>query len=98
MLQHVCITKDISHYAFDVLKRCFLKHMSKNRNYQALVYFRVNQNMYHITNKDEIKSLTETAKPDKTKINSDYFKDAHESTNIFEKSYPLMKIIVLIIF
>jgi hypothetical protein len=38
--------------------------------------------MYHIIEKDEVKSLVETAKAIETKINSDLF-EQNESTNIF---------------
>jgi hypothetical protein len=73
MLHHVCVTKDISMYAFDAKKRCFLKHLSKSQNYKALVYYCINNHMYHIIEKDEVKSLVETAKAIETKINSDLF-------------------------
>jgi hypothetical protein len=67
-LQHVCETLDISHYAYDILKKCFLKYVSKNRNHPALVYYCVNNHMYNISDKDEIKSLIETAKSTESKI------------------------------
>ena len=38
--------------------------------------------MYHIIDKNEVKSLVETAKAIETKINSDLF-EQNESTNIF---------------
>jgi hypothetical protein len=82
MLHHVCVTKDISMYAFDAKKRCFLKHLSKSQNYKALVYYCINNHMYHIIERDEVKSLVETAKAIETKINSDLF-EQNESTNIF---------------
>ena len=82
MLHHVCVKKDISMYAFDLKKRCFLKHLSKNQNHKALVYYCINNHMYHIIDKQEVKSLVETAKDIETKINSDLF-EKEEVKNVF---------------
>jgi hypothetical protein len=83
-LQHICIKKDISHYAVDLNRKCFLKHVSINQNYPALVYFAVNEHMYHITNKEEVKSLIASAVAQGCTINSICF-DQYEKKNIFQE-------------
>ena len=49
MLCKICEHYDISHYAFDITKQFFLKYVSKNKNYDALVYYCVNGHMYWIS-------------------------------------------------
>lgn len=84
-LYHVCKKKDISLYAFDITKKCFLKYVSKNRNYKALVYYAINNHMY-LVNNEIAQSLIKTAVDIETKINSIYFDDEYEEAeNIFDK-------------
>lgn len=87
-LHYVCKKKDISHYAFDVTKKCFLKYVSKNRNYQALVYYAINNHMYHVKNPETALSLIKSAVDIETKINSIYF-EQEESTNIFSSELEI---------
>ena len=86
MIEHVCKVKDISMYGFDVQRKCFIKHISKNRNYPALVYYCINNHMYHIIDNAEVKSLIETAKGIESKLNSVMFEN-EESKNIFAQGY-----------
>jgi len=58
----ICQKFDIAHYAFDVKKNCFIKNISRNSNYKALVYFAVNNHMYLILDSAVRKSLIERAK------------------------------------
>jgi len=58
----ICEKYDIAHYAFDVKKNCFIKHISRNSNYKALVYFAVNNHMYLILDSAVRKSLIERTK------------------------------------
>jgi hypothetical protein len=44
----ICEKFNISHYAFDVTKSCFIKYLSTNRNHKALIYFAVSNRMYLI--------------------------------------------------
>ena len=88
MLHHVCVKKDISMYAFDLKKRCFLKHISKSQNYRALVYYCANNHMYQIIDKDEVKSLVETAKSIEYKLNTDLFEN-EEAESIFSSKLKI---------
>jgi 5-methylcytosine-specific restriction endonuclease McrA len=81
-LHHVCKKKDISHYSFDITKKCFLKYVSKNQNYKALVYYAINNHMYHIKNPEIAHSLIRSAVDIETKINSIYF-EQDEKKNMF---------------
>ena len=86
MLQHVCEKLGISHYAFDITKKCFLKHIAPNRNYPALVYYCVNNHMYHISDKQAALEHTRKARDIETKIISQMlnFDEEDDKANRFE--------------
>lgn len=88
-LYYVCQQKDISHYAFDYTKQCFLKYVSKNRNYEALTYYCLNNHMYHIKDKEAALSLIRSAINVESKINSVFFDEDNnkeeKKKNIFDK-------------
>jgi len=58
----ICERYDISHYALDINKSCFVKYISKNRNNKALVYFAINGHMYLILDDAVRKSLIKEQK------------------------------------
>ena len=83
MMHYICKHFDIGHYCFDINKACYLRYESKNRNYPALVYYAVNNHMYHITNKTVVKSLIETAKDKELTILTSAFTDEEEKEDKF---------------
>ena len=61
-IEYLCKKYHISHYAYDICNKNFLKYVSKTRNYPALAYYAVDNHMYLIKDKDLVKSLVEKAK------------------------------------
>jgi 5-methylcytosine-specific restriction endonuclease McrA len=61
-IDYLCRKYDISHYAYDILQKCFIKYVSKNQNLPALCYYAVDHHMYLIKDAKLIKSLVEKAK------------------------------------
>ena len=70
MIKYICKKLNISMYAFDITKQCFLKTISTNRNYPAFIFYAVSNHCYHITDKEETKTLVEKAKDIEHKIKS----------------------------
>ena len=87
MLKQICERLDISHYCFDITRKCFSKSISKNRNYPALIYYCINNHMYWISNRDEANSLVQQAKDAETKIKSHCIQE--EETAKANKQYPI---------
>ena len=83
-INSICEKYDITHYAFDVNKSCFIKHMSTNRNHKALIYFAVNNHMYLILDKVMRKSLVEKVKVKENFNTSMLDNDDNEKENIFD--------------
>ena len=68
MLRKICELEDISHYCFDVTRKCFSKYVSKNRNFKALIYYCINNHMYWIADQAAANSLIKKARDVETKI------------------------------
>ena len=100
-LQSICIKYKISHYAYDIYNKCFLKNIG-NRNYPVLCNYGIHDHQYLIQNKDKVKSLVEKSKKLKN-INfssSNLDKDEKKYTfwMIFMKilMYAIFKIIIVL--
>lgn len=85
-VQYLCKFYDVTHYCYDVTKKCILKNISKSRNRKSLCYFAVNGHMYLITDENMKKSMMEKAKDNNDKIKTVLIDDVTASKqNIFEK-------------
>ncbi len=60
-LEHICKLYDISHYAYDINNECFMNHILKNQNHNALIYNSIDNHMY-LVREEHKKSLAEKAK------------------------------------
>ena len=84
MLKQICMREDISHYCFDITRKCFSKHVSKHRNYPSLVYYCINNHMYWISNKETAYNLVQQARETETKIKSHCIQEEEtKKTNIY---------------
>lgn len=83
-IQELCKKYDITHYAYDAQEKCFMKHVSKNRNHKALVYYAIDNHMYLIKDKNTVKSLSEKAKSE-TNVNTSML-EKEKNVNRFEES------------
>ena len=84
MLLKICEKLDISHYAFDVTRKCFLKYVSKSRHFEPLVYYCVNNHMYWIADKEASLSLIRNSQDIQTKFKSICLTDENvDKVNIY---------------
>jgi len=72
MLKYICKKLNISMYAFDINKQCFLKTIATHRNYPVFIFYAVSNHCYHIRNPEITKSLVEQEKDIEHKIKSNY--------------------------
>jgi hypothetical protein len=93
MLKKICEHEGISHYCFDITRKCFSKSIAKSRNYPALIYYAINNHMYWISDKDEAIRLVNQAKDAETKIKSHVIEeDQKKRVNIYlEEDRPIFE-------
>jgi len=101
MLRKICEIEDISHYCFDITRKCFSKYVSKHRNFKALIYYCINNHMYWISDEAAASSLIKKARDVETKIKSNCIKEdiTKPTENIFKRDIyentPISKIMEL---
>ena len=86
-IKHVCEKLDIAMYAYDLSQKCFLKHVSKNRNYPSLVYYAINNHMYHVTDNEKVSSLIAQARKTQNHLSSTCL-STKEPKDCFTKGSP----------
>ena len=85
MLKQICELEDISHYCFDITRKCFSKYVSRHRNFPALIYYCINNHMYWVSDKDKANALVKKARDIETKIRSQCIKEEDQvQKNIYE--------------
>jgi len=85
MLLKICEKLDISHYAFDVTRKCFFKYVSKCHNYEPLVYYAVNNHMHWVSDKNASLSLIRNSQDINTKFKSICLTDDEtDKVNIYD--------------
>lgn len=82
-LQWFCQQKNISHYGYDILNKCYIKNKSTNRNYSALCYYNINDHMYLITDKKLRESMMKRAAEINTSVVKTSLIDEFKTKNIF---------------
>jgi len=81
----ICKRLDISHYAFDITRKCFLKYASKTRNFEQLVYYAINKHMYWVSDKNASLSLIRNSQDINTKFKSICLTDEEtDKVNIYD--------------
>ena len=85
MLLKICEKLDISHYSFDVTRKCFLKYVRKSHNYEPLVYYAINSHMYWVSDKNAALSLIRNSQDINTKFKSICLTDDEtDKVNIYD--------------
>jgi len=98
MLKKICEIEDISHYCFDITRKCFSKYISRHRNFPALIYYCINNHMYWISDKETADSLAKKARDIETKIKSQCIKEEEQEkkNNIYtDKERPILDDILI---
>ena len=86
MLRKICEILDISHYCYDITRKCFSKFVSKNRNFKALIYYCINNHMYWISDPEKANQLVKRAQDIETKTKSHcVVEDEKKSENIYTR-------------
>ena len=87
-IEFFCKKYGISHYAYDIHNKCFMKYAHKSRNHHVLCYYAMNNHMYLVKDKDKIKSMVESAKTkhkfDTSMLEPDEIKNNFEGKGIYE--------------
>ena len=82
-VEHICKHFNISMYAYDISKKCFMKYISTARNRDALIYYCVDNHMYWVSDKEAALSMARKARDIEVNISSTVFSDDVKKTNIY---------------
>ena len=84
-LTFICKTLNISCYSYDITQKCFMKYVAPFRNYDALVYYCVNNHMYWISDQKAALCLIQGAADVEHKIKSVALpEEKSEKENVYE--------------
>ena len=83
-IMHICKYFNISAYAYDIMNKCFSKHVANTRHYPALFYYAINNHMYLVKDTDQCKSLVEKAKDHKVSFNTSLI-ELDEPKNLYDE-------------
>ena len=86
-----CRKYGISHYAYDMNQKCFMKYVHKNQNKRALCYYAMNNHMYLVKNKKMVKSMVEKAKSIDHNIKTSLFENDEVVNHYNDKQIYLNK-------
>ena len=85
-IKFFCEKHNISMYAFDILNKCFLKHVTTtHRKYPALFFYAINGHMYLIKDQAKCKSLLEVSKAHSNENFNTSIIELKDKKNIFEE-------------
>ena len=87
-IEFFCRKYGISHYAYDIHNKCFMKYVHTNRNHNVLCYYAMNNHMYLVKDKEKIKSMVACVKTehkfDTSLLEGDEIKNNFEGKGIYE--------------
>jgi hypothetical protein len=82
-VDHICRYYNISHYAYDITNKCFMKYIATCRNHDALIYYSVNNHMYYVSDPEAAMSMVRKARDIEVNMSSVVFEKEFEKENVY---------------